>query len=424
MSSKMRKPLSLVLVFVMALSIVGVAPKTAKAAINEGKYFDVDVEVEAPYEQYYSDFSTGVNLDDPSISDEEAGITRNDLKDDFGLGLSTDGSEGFTILRALAKVIRNTILYRKGITPSEATDDQLKAANEEIPKYINISGGFLYGLSNDGTNFNTGTIKNSTSADLNGSWVVLVRKYGEKKFTRTSGIETQKLDNFDEVEIKWVHYADTNYSTSYGYFDADSYYVQEGKTLSLTVNQDIVSFDEAFNDVKSTSTVADANIEIVGTNKTLTTDANGKVSIPKDLKEGNYTLVATKDVVEGDSTYSTITRAEASLRVISAPSKTTGVKAKVSGKSKKKTIKVSWSGPKNDIYISYQVYVSKKKNSGYKKVTKTNVYGKTNYSFKKTKGTYYVKVRKVKTIDTGSEGSDGEMKINGAFSSPVKVKVK
>ena len=56
-------------------------------------------------------------------------------------------------------------------------------------------------------------------------------------------------------------------------------------------------------------------------------------------------------------------------------------------KKKKNPVTVSWKKAANA--KGYRIALSKKKNGKYKKVTDTK---KTKYTFKKTKGTYYVKL--------------------------------
>ncbi len=71
-----------------------------------------------------------------------------------------------------------------------------------------------------------------------------------------------------------------------------------------------------------------------------------------------------------------------------------------------------------------QVYISKKKNGKYKTNLDLLVSGKSKITFKKPKGTYYIKLQCVRGRDIG--GSDGLETIYcySEFTKPVKVKVK
>ena len=77
----------------------------------------------------------------------------------------------------------------------------------------------------------------------------------------------------------------------------------------------------------------------------------------------------------------------------------------------KKSVVISWK--KVSGANGYQIYVSTKKKSGYKKVADVK---KTSATIKKKKGIYYVKVRAFKK----TEGK----KLSGSFSSICKVNVK
>ena len=96
-----------------------------------------------------------------------------------------------------------------------------------------------------------------------------------------------------------------------------------------------------------------------------------------------------------------------------APAKVKQIKATVQKtKKRKKTITLTWKKVNNA--TGYQVYLSKKKNKGFKKAADTT---KTKAAIRKKKGTYYIKIRAyVKQAD--------KTKTTGAFSKPKKIRVK
>ena len=76
----------------------------------------------------------------------------------------------------------------------------------------------------------------------------------------------------------------------------------------------------------------------------------------------------------------------------------------------------------SDAGEQYQVYISKKKNGKYKKACEVRFENKA--KIKKSKGTYYVKVRDSHWYNVDG-GEDGIYKgFYSSFSKPIKVKVK
>ena len=90
------------------------------------------------------------------------------------------------------------------------------------------------------------------------------------------------------------NYYDTLYwSDSYSYFNEDTVSVQEGSSVTLTLNA--LGYDENWNQVASPYT--GAKVELLGTNtEVLTTDEEGKVQIAtSNLEPGTYYAVAYTD---------------------------------------------------------------------------------------------------------------------------------
>ncbi len=393
----------MVLVFALIFTSFAFVPKTAGA--EEDLRADFAFFVAAPYEEYFG----GVSYLD---------LDENDLKDDFGIGLPTDGSDAedgkhFTAIRALAKTIRRHIM----IENEDLTEDQ---ANALMPNYILYEGGFVNGLSNDGIHWNTGfyqdpSVEASTKYPTgDGYWSFCVDKFYSNTLVGSTYLSEATVDN--EFELKFI-----SYTGDYGEILQDDYgYVKKGKSLTGTVNAKKFS-DEL--DKPQYVPVSDATVAVYNDNDnddklitTVKTDENGKYTIP-NLKEGIYKLVASKEVQsESGQVYSSLTYTNEFGYVIKKPATPKKVKAK----GGKKKITVSWKS--SDEGEQYQVYISKKKNGKYKKACDVRYENKA--KIKKSKGTYYVKVRDSHWYNVAG-GEGGIYKgFYSSFSKPIKVKVK
>ncbi|MBQ6537524.1 MAG: carboxypeptidase regulatory-like domain-containing protein [Eubacterium sp.] len=399
-----KKTLSMVLVFALIFTSFSFVPKTAGAA--EDFYSHCKFVVAAPYEEYFG----GVSY---SYLDE------NDLKDDFGIGLPTDGSDAengkhFTAIRALANIIRRYIMEEYYVTENQA--------NAHMKNYISYENGMIKGLSNDGIHWNTGFYQNpnveaSTEYPTgDGYWSFC----GDKSYSNSliGSTYLSEANEEYEFELKFI-----SYTGDYGEILQDDYgFVKEGKSLTGTVNAKKFS-DEL--DKPQYVPVTDATVAVYNSNDnddklitTVKTDENGKYTIP-NLKGGKYKLVASKEVQsKSGQVYSSLTYTNEFGYVIKKPA--TPKKVKVKGGKKK--ITVSWEYSYEG--EQYQVYISKKKNGKNKQACDFDVQFGFEVKIKKSKGTYYVKVRDSHWYNVAG-GVDGIYKgFYSSFSKPIKVKVK
>lgn len=424
-----KKLLSVLLVFVMTVSVFhGYAAKAADT-----------VKVTLRLEQDNKTLVTPVEV---TLTDED--------KKDYGIGLST---ETLTPLHALAKYLTE----KKGAT-TETMKNYIMASESQYGLYVN-------GISIDGKS------DGSASSDaLDGvNWMYTVNN------TDTGvGMGSYSLKNNDAVTIYGLWGGGTwpnNVETNYSYF--------ENSTLNTTVSNKTtvslkgVGYDENYTPIVksiSNATVVAAKYENEASTATkdtavatAQTDDNGVATLSFD-KAGTYVLSAYR--LDSDGKHSNISRPYGIVKVLAAvtaptatptvtptaaptvtptttpagdslgkpvPTKTptatptpasddkgikkvakTPTKVKVvvkKSKKKKKSVTVSWKKAANA--KGYRILLSKKKNGKYTKVTDTK---KTKYTFKKTKGTYYVKLKAYVVKSNKSTYSKA--------TKPVKFKVK
>ena len=400
-----KKLLSVLLVFVMTVSVFhGYAAKAADT-----------VKVTLRLEQDNKTLVTPVEV---TQTDED--------KKDYGIGLST---ETLTPLHALAKYLTE----KKGAT-TETMKNYIMASKSQYGLYVT-------GISIDGKS------DGSASSDaLDGvNW-----GYAVNNTDPGVGMGSYSLKNNDAVTIYGLWGGGTwpnNVETNYSYF--------ENSTLNTTVSNKTtvslkgVGYDENYTPIVksiSNATVVAAKYENEASTATkdtavatAQTDDNGVATLSFD-KAGTYVLSAYR--LDSDGKHSNISRPYGIVKVLAAvtaptatptvtptaaptvtptttpagdslgkpvPTKTptatptpasddkgikkvakkpTKVKVVVKkSKKKKKSVTVSWKKAANA--KGYRIALSKKKNGKYKNVTDTK---KTKYTFKKTKGTYYVKL--------------------------------
>ena len=408
-----KKLLSVLLVFVMTVSVFhGYAAKAADT-----------VKVTLRLEQDNKTLVTPVEV---TLTDED--------KKDYGIGLST---ETLTPLHALAKYLTE----KKGAT-TETMKNYIMASTSQYGLYvtgINIDGksdgsassdaldgvNWLYAVNNTdpGVGMGSYSLKNNDAVTIYGLWgggtwpnnVETNYSYFENNTVNTT------VSSKTTVSLKGVGY-DENYSP----------------IVKAISNATVVA--AKYENETSTATTGNA--------VTLAqTDDNGVATLSFD-KAGTYVLSAYR--LDSDGKHSNISRPYAIVKVLAAvttptatptvtptatptvtptatptvtptatpagdslgkpvPTKTptatptpasddkgikkvakTPTKVKVvvkKSKKKKKSVTVSWKKAANA--KGYRILLSKKKNGKYKKVTDTK---KTKYTFKKTKGTYYVKL--------------------------------
>lgn len=391
-----KKLLSVLLVFVMTVSVFhGYAAKAADT-----------VKVTLRLEQDNKTLVTPVEV---TLTDED--------KKDYGIGLST---ETLTPLHALAKYLTE----KKGAT-TETMKNYITASKSQYGLYVT-------GISIDGKS------DGSASSDaLDGvNW-----GYAVNNTDPGVGMGSYSLKNNDAVTIYGLWGGGTwpnNVETNYSYFENST--VNTTVSNKTTVSLKGVGYDENYNPIVksiSNATVVAAKYENEASTATtgnavslVQTDENGTATLSFD-KAGTYVLSAYR--LDSDGKHSNISRPYAIVKVlaaVTAPTATptatptaaptatptatpvptvtpapptpasddkgikkvakTPTKVKVvvkKSKKKKKSVTVSWK--KAASAKGYRIALSKKKNGKYKKVTDTK---KTKYTFKKTKGTYYVKL--------------------------------
>lgn len=391
-----KKLLSVLLVFVMTISVFhGYAAKAADT-----------VKVTLRLEQDNKTLVTPVEV---TLTDED--------KKDYGIGLST---ETLTPLHALAKYLTE----KKGAT-TETMKNYITASKSQYGLYVT-------GISIDGKS------DGSASSDaLDGvNW-----GYAVNNTDPGVGMGSYSLKNNDAVTIYGLWGGGTwpnNVETNYSYFENST--VNTTVSNKTTVSLKGVGYDENYNPIVksiSNATVVAAKYENEASTATtgnavslVQTDENGTATLSFD-KAGTYVLSAYR--LDSDGKHSNISRPYGIVKVlaaVTAPTATptatptaaptatptatpvptvtpapptpasddkgikkvakTPTKVKVvvkKSKKKKKSVTVSWK--KAASAKGYRIALSKKKNGKYKKVTDTK---KTKYTFKKTKGTYYVKL--------------------------------
>lgn len=417
-----KKLLSLLLVFVMALSLTN--GFTAKAATT----ITVTLRVE-------QDAAT-------LVAPVSVTLTEDDKNNDFGIGLDTGDDAVLSPLRAYAKYLA----VKKGVT------------NEDMSKYIIASESSYGGLYVTGLNTD-GKSDGAAGVDFSVSWM-----YTVNDIEASVGMSQYALKDKDSVNIYGLWYSADN-ETLYSVFDKQSYETTEKTALTVSLTGKGTNYDENWNPTPYTKPIADATILAAEykdensaaseTNAVLkaVTDNNGKSTLTF-TKAGKYVISAYRKASDGihydiSRPYAIVTVKEAAAKPndtdnkdntdkkdtdtkdtdkdnkttditdkkdtaskVKKPAKVTKVKAvPKKSKAKKKSVKISWKNvTKAD---GYRIYTSKKKNKNYKKAVDVKKNSKT---IKLKKGTYYIKVRAYK--------KSGKTKILGAYSNPVRVKVK
>lgn len=407
-----KKLLSLLLVFVLSISLT--AGYEAKAATT------TNIRVTLRIEQDFSTMLTPVSVT----------LTSEDKEKNFGI-------------EALANTMCPLKAYAKYLSTEK------KVTDNDMSKYINAtSSGWLLGLNLTGDN------SNACGVDANVYWMFSVN---DKAFMDTNkdgsgdSIVEYQLSNNDSIVI-YGAYSTYNMETgnyfaaSYTHFDQPSYEVKTGQSLSVTLteeNTDATYTKNVTSPCKNASILATACTDKTSfATKDSPADAKvtnneGKTEL-KFTKSGKYVLSAYKssDKVHNDISrpYAVVTVTDevkkepqkpanitnnttqnssvVSKNTIKKPAKVKKVKAVVKkAKTKKKKITITWKKVKNA--SGYQIFVSKKKKTGFKKAITVS---KTKAVMKKKKGTYYIKVR--------AYNKSGKTKKYGNYSSTIKVKVK
>lgn len=393
----MQKIWTLFLSLALMLSLVTGIPVTANAEETTG-----DITVTLRVEQDYSTILAPINVT----------LTESDKAQDFGLsGLEGKNSP----LKALAKYLSTV----------------KNVSNDDMSKYIaapvSMYGGlYLSSISLDGKTIT------SPGTDTYVSWM-----YDVNNVQGDVAISDYALKDNDTVTIYGLY---TRYDDSWNLlegfscaFDQTAYTTKAGQALSVTLNQSSYLGTTACENATILATKSSDNVlAATKDNATVkaTTDKDGKASLTFS-EAGTYVLSAYKLAEDGihnaiSRPYAVVTVSEAKNSLSSTlpsatpvqvstavmPAKVKSLKAKVpKNKKTKKSVKFTWKKAKNA--TAYQIYMSKKKKSGYKKQATTTSLKKT---LKLKKGTYYVKVR--------AYNKSGNFYKYGKFSTVLKVKVK
>ena len=427
-----RTVVSLMLVLAMVFSM-NIAPKVASAD-EEGSQVPCLVRIEAPYEIYYPE-------------DSYVALTEEDLADDFGIGLPTDGSDAatvngvpckYTAIRAIAKAVREHIKHLNNL---DDTKESKEAANKLMPKYIQYSDGFISAFSNDGICFNTGAYKGEESTAITGAtagtvvanstndgyWGLFV----DGAYSSDKGAKERFIDEVPEtlceVTMSWIPYTGPNYDcTGTGIGVIESEYGDEKNGFELaskktTYSVKKIDYDPSIFSFGSTaSSVSGASVSVFDdtTDKEVfstTTDDKGKFSLKKNFGPGNYTIIAREEAKNAaGKTFSKMTYTEYKMVLTETPATPTKVKAT----AKKNKVIVTWK-TKDDVSNYHEVYYSTKKNGKYR-LAKSVTGNKA--TFKKAKGIKYVKVVHFFRYYYGPENTDHVRDLYGKFSKPVKIK--
>lgn len=440
-----KKLLSVLLVFVMTVSVFhGYAAKAADT-----------VKVTLRLEQDNQTLVTPVEV---TLTDED--------KKDYGIGLST---ETLTPLHALAKYLTE----KKGAT-TETMKNYIMASTSQYGLYvtgINIDGksdgsassdaldgvNWLYAVNNTdpGVGMGSYSLKNNDAVTIYGLWgggtwpnnVETNYSYFENNTVNTT------VSSKTTVSLKGVGYdenynpivkAISNATVVAAKYENETSTATTGNAVTLAQTDDngvaTLSFDKAGTYVLSAyrldSDGKHSNISrpyaIVKVLAAVTTPTATPTVTPTATPTVTPTATPTVTPTATPTVTPTATPAGDSLgkpvptktptatptpasddkgikKVAKTPTKVKVVVKK--SKKKKKSVTVSWKKAANA--KGYRILLSKKKNGKYTKVTDTK---KTKYTFKKTKGTYYVKLKAYVVKSNKSTYSKA--------TKPVKFKVK
>lgn len=400
-----KKLLSLLLVFVMTLTLANGFTAKAAAAIT------VTLRIE-------QDETT-------LLAPVQVTLTDEDKNNDFGIDLLTTGENAtLSPLRALCKYLSTV----KGVK------------DEDMKNYIIVEesdyGSYVNGLSVTGDGVGAASTAGADSV----SWM-----YDVNDTLGDVAMDQYELKDKDSVVFYGLWYSNDGDETLYASFNQNQYTAElknAKATLPVSLNGSGVAYDADWTPVSYTKPISGATIYIAqyqdsssyATEKnavsTIVTDHDGKASL-SFTKAGTYVLSASRKAADGihydisrpyavvkvteeksNSVTTSTTDSNTDLTTTPSIKKVTKVKATVKKTAKKKkTVKLSWK--KLSRVTGYQVTLSKKKAKGYKKIATVK---KNKTTFKKKKGTYYVKVRAYQ--------KQGGKTYYGKYSKALKIKVK
>lgn len=385
--------LSFVLVLALSLSMLSgqVSAKSTTAAAATKATITVTLRIE-------QDDATLLPPVSVTLSEE-------DKNNDFGIGLSTGDDAALSPLRAYAKY-----LSEKGVT------------NEEMNKYIIASpsdwgGLYVAGLSVSGDGIGSASLGNHDNV----YWLYTVNNE-----SGAVSMSEYALKESDSVVIYgiWSPYP-AEEEILYTAFDKENYNAVDN-TTDIVLTGYGTSYDDQGTGTPYQKPIAGATVTAIDTADSDSvhrvqgeTDNNGKVSMtfPTLEKEATYILTAEKKSSDGvhyiiSRPYAVVTVPATVTSANKKPAKVKSVKASVKkAKGNKKKIKLSWGKVQNA--DGYQIYISSKKKSGFKKITESK---KTSAVISRKKGTWYVKIRAYRKVSGKKD--------TGKYSDICKIKLK
>ena len=127
--NRIKKTMSLMIVLALVLAGISVNPtkSNAQELVYGVDYVKAYIRVDPPFGFYWRSFY-------------EFELVKEDLNDDFGIGLPTGDEAKFTVLRGLAKTVREAILkVELGVeNPGSPTDEEKAKANELMADHIYV----------------------------------------------------------------------------------------------------------------------------------------------------------------------------------------------------------------------------------------------------------------------------------------------
>lgn len=291
---------------------------------------------------------------------------------------------------------------------------------------------------------NPATIPGQDTLDSSYFWSFRVNNTSlvmEDGFTQYNFTSCPVQDGDSIVVFRQYYNTTTSESSSYSYFDKESYETGVNEKVSVTLKKE--SFDENWNTVAAP--MADQNIIIAIDNtagsgpvpaiaQVATTDKNGIADLSFN-KAGTYALYSSSMNADGtpatSRAYAKITVKETQPPATATPAppapavtppptipqhhscviKKPLVPKKIKAKVKKKKATISWK--RAVLADGYEVFYSKKNKKNFKKLSDTK---KTKITKKLKKGTYFVKCRSYKMFD--------KRKIYSKYSKIISFQVK
>ncbi len=291
---------------------------------------------------------------------------------------------------------------------------------------------------------NPATIPGQDTLDSSYFWSFRVNNTSlvmEDGFTQYNFTSCPVQDGDNIIVFRQYYNTTTSESSSYSYFDKESYETKVNEKVSVTLKKE--SFDENWNTI--TVPMADQNIIIAMVNtagsgpvpaiaQLATTDKNGIADLSFN-KAGTYALYSSSMNADGtpvtSRAYAKITVKETQPPATATPAppapvvtppptipqhhsciiKKPLVPQKIKAKVKKKKAAISWK--RAVLADGYEVFYSKKNKKNFKKLSDTK---KTKITKKLKKGKYFIKCRSYKM--------SGKEKIYSKYSKIISFKVK